>query len=80
MMTSQQREFRRLAWRVVFSLWKLDGHIRWLMEKTQFDGELEGVDVDCLYERYWVLTDALDALKRSTLWRSVDVEPFDDVE
>jgi len=75
MMNSQQREFCRLGWTVVLRLWKLDGHIRWLMERVQIgSGDLDGDDVDALYERYYRLHDALDALKRSRLWRSVDVD------
>jgi len=83
MLTHQQREFGRLAWKVVARTWKLDGHLRWLMEKTQHGVSLTASDVDQLYDRWYNLSDALDAFRRCTLWRSVDVvddDLVDDVE
>jgi len=73
MNTYEVREFRRLGFRVIFRLMKFHGHLVWLMEKVQFNRELEGVDVDCLYDRYYALQDAIDAFRRSRIWRSVDV-------
>lgn len=72
-MTNQQREFRRLGWRLVTRLWKLHGHLVWLMERVQHGDELDGTAVDCLYDRWYNLSDALDAFRRSSIWRSVDV-------
>jgi len=80
MMKYQHREFRRLAWNVVLRLWKLDGHLRWLMERTDFGTPLSGEDVDAFYERWYNLEDALVALKGCELWRSVDVDFDDPVE
>jgi len=80
-MSTSQREFNRLSWKVVFRLWKLDGQLRWMMESVQLGGGLRGDHVDGFYDRLFALHDAIDALKRSSTWRSVDVpddETFDD--
>jgi len=73
MMTNQQLEFRRLGWNVVFRLWKVDGHLRWMLEKIQFGWTLHPTDVDAFYERLFNLFDAIEAFKRGETWRSVDV-------
>lgn len=72
-MTNQQREFRRLGWRLVTRIWKFHGHLTWLMERVQYGDELDGTAVDTLYDRWYNLSDALDAFRRSSIWRSVDV-------
>lgn len=78
MMTNQQREFRRLAWKVVYRLWKVDGQLRWMMECVQFGHELGGEQVDAFYERLFNLFDAIEAFKRGEIWRSVDVADSDE--
>jgi len=71
-MTKQQREFRRLGFKLITRLWKCHGHLVWLLERVQFGGELTSVDVDAFYDRYYQLQDAIDAFRRSELWRCVD--------
>jgi len=80
MLSNQQREFRRLGLNVLFRLMKFHGHLIWLLEKNQFDHELTGEDVDAFYERFYNVTDAMDAFRRSQKWREVDFvdEGFDD--
>jgi len=43
------------------------------MERVQFNDKLTGDDVDAFYARYYDLQDAIDAFRRSEIWRSVDV-------
>jgi len=68
----QQREFGRLGWKVLARLWKLHGHLVWLLERNQFADDLTGDDVDAFYARFYDLTDAIDAFRRSRKWRAVD--------
>jgi len=73
MTTNQQREFRRLGFKLVTRIWKFHGFTVWLMERVQFNDKLTGDDVDAFYARYYDLQDAIDAFRRSEIWRSVDV-------
>jgi len=68
----QQREFGRHGWKVMARLWKLHGHLVWLLERAQMGSPLTGDDVDAFYARFYDLTDAIDAFRRTRLWRSVD--------
>lgn len=80
MLTNQQREFRRLGFELMMRLWKLHGHLVWLMEKNQNDWRPTGDDVDAFYERLFNLFDAIERFKRGDIWRSVDVVDEDSDE
>jgi len=77
MMIRQQREFLQRGLAVVFKLMKLHGHLVWLLEKASLEQPIHPVDVDAFYERLYACHDAIEHLKASSTWRSVDVE--DDV-
>jgi len=79
-MTNQQRELRRLGFNVMKSLWKLHGYLAWLLERNQFGDPPSAEDVDAFYSRYYDLHDAVDAFRRSTLWRSVDDDDSSEAE
>jgi len=74
MMTNQPREFRRLGWYVCTRALKLHGQMIWILERAQYGQPPTAEDVDCLYDRWFALNDALEAFKRHPLWRSVDVD------
>jgi len=80
MMNHQQREFRILGWRVLTRLMKVHGHLLYILEEAQYGRLPDGLDVDALHERMYALHDALNALRRTSIWRSVDVPDDYDVE
>jgi len=77
-MNNQQREFGRLALRVITRLMKLAGTVEWIAEAVQWGRPIPDFAVDEFYRRLHDLQDTMDLLRRTPQWRSVDVEDFDE--
>lgn len=78
MEAKHEREFRRLIIRILRRLYKVEGHLMWLGEKTMYGGTITAEDVDAHWDRIHMLEDELLRLRRSELWRSVDVQDEED--
>lgn len=78
MMKYQQREFCSRVLDVCVRTNKFCGHLIWLAERVQLGAPLHGADVDCFYDRWYRLEDAIKRLKETATWQCVDVEDLDD--
>lgn len=72
-MSAHSREIRRRLWKLVTRCMKLHGTCVALMEQMDLFGhELDSSDVDHLYDRVGLATDAWQELITCDAWRSVD--------
>jgi len=72
--TKHAREFRRQVCKVILRLYKLEGFLMWVAEKTQYNESPSTLDVDAFWDRYHMLHDELERLRRNPLWLAVDFE------